>query len=91
MKSIKYISLSLLALICLPAFSMEKKKRGSDVLETKKKTKESPLAKAPKADDNSDGINEISEQEDPELAALLELEFAQTITNRNRPYQSSKK
>ncbi len=73
MKYIKYISLSLLALICLPAFSMEKKRP----LETK----ENPLAKAPKVDDNSDDINEIAEQEDPELAALLELEFAQPITN----------
>ncbi len=77
MKYIKYASLSLLALICLPAFSMEKKRP----LETKR----DPLAKAPKVDDNSDEniINLVEDdeiiEEDPELAALLELEFAQQI------------
>ena len=79
MKYIKYVSLSLLALICLPAFSMEKKR----LLETK----EDRLAKAPKVDDNNnqDIINlledGIAEQEDSGIAALLDQELAQQIPN----------
>ena len=82
MKFIKYVSVSLLALICLPAFSMEKK-RGPDALERK----EHSPAKEPKiTDDSSDQniINLVEDEiieEDPELAALLALEFAQPITN----------